>query len=65
MPRLEERGGCRVIVCRNSGLSKAGFPEAGKGEKTVARIAGVNIPTNKRVVIALAIHLWDRAKKGQ
>src|SRR5204862_138374 len=31
-------------------LSKAGRHE---GEHTVARIAGVNIPTNKRVVIAL------------
>ena len=31
----------------------------------MARIAGVNIPTNKRVVIALAIYPWHRADKGQ
>ena len=28
-------------------------PEPATGEKSVARIAGVNIPTNKRVLIAL------------
>jgi small subunit ribosomal protein S13 len=31
----------------------AGGPPAGKGVEAVARIAGVNIPTNKRVIIAL------------
>src|SRR5207344_1337795 len=36
------------------------------GEKTVARIAGVNIPTNKRVVIALQyIHGIGPRKAGE
>ena len=35
------------------------------GEKTVARIAGVNIPTNKRVVIALQYIHGIGQKKAQ
>jgi small subunit ribosomal protein S13 len=56
MPRPREWGGCRVTVWnprrweRLAGRSVC----AGNQERmTVARIAGVNIPTNKRVIIAL------------
>src|ERR1700723_2299093 len=55
-PRGTQGEGRRVRVCGN-------LPETAKnqlireglatGEKSVARIAGVNIPTNKRVLIAL------------
>src|SRR5262245_66421910 len=39
---------------------------AGKGETALARIAGVNIPTNKRVVVALQyIHGIGPAKAGE
>ena len=49
---------CRVIVCGrfSTGINvSAGRSQCGRqqGVNAVARIAGVNIPTNKRVVIAL------------
>jgi small subunit ribosomal protein S13 len=68
MPRPETGEGCRVIVCdkrsRLTGWAETDFGLTGddrpaissagsRRKKAVARIAGVNIPTNKRVVIAL------------
>ena len=45
--------GVRVIVCRTPFENRSAPTEPAQERKTVARIAGVNIPTNKRVVIAL------------
>jgi small subunit ribosomal protein S13 len=58
MPDPGNRGGCRVIVCNprsQTGSTRTGPPyrDPAAGVETVARIAGVNIPTNKRVLIAL------------
>src|SRR5215831_5374891 len=66
------RGGRRVGVyrvrcparSRRGDFSKAPA-RAGKGVAAVARIAGVNIPTNKRVVIALQYIHGIGAKKAQ
>jgi small subunit ribosomal protein S13 len=56
MPAPEWRGGRRVIAwnAQRNRQTTARLPTAGRNRSEVlARIAGVNIPTNKRVVIAL------------
>ena len=56
MPAPEWRGGRRVIAwsARRNRQTTAGLTTGGRNRSEVlARIAGVNIPTNKRVVIAL------------
>src|SRR5882757_5210436 len=56
-PKESEGDGRRVRVCGHTArISKKHGPVregSATGEKSVARIAGVNIPTNKRVLIAL------------
>jgi small subunit ribosomal protein S13 len=49
------KGHAQAKTKRDRAKGNGRFPEAGSatGEKLVARIAGVNIPTNKRVLIAL------------
>jgi small subunit ribosomal protein S13 len=64
------RGGRRVRVYRKPNdrrgeiFERAG-PAPATGAAVVARIAGVNIPTNKRVVIALQYIHGIGAKKAQ
>src|SRR5882672_592660 len=57
MPGPGGRGGCRVIVCapfvQRLERDWPDFLSPATGVMALARIAGVNIPTNKRVIIAL------------
>jgi small subunit ribosomal protein S13 len=56
MPRPDIQGeGRRVRVCGHLPEIARTWPvwRSATGEKSLARIAGVNIPTNKRVLIAL------------
>ena len=58
MPGPGGRGGCRVIVCapgcsNRNRIGRTDFSFPATGVIAVARIAGVNIPTNKRAIIAL------------
>src|SRR3954471_14169691 len=53
MPGPGGRGGCRVIVCHRMEDRRPLRSRRQQEWIAVARIAGVNIPTNKRVVIAL------------
>src|SRR5262245_36668114 len=53
MPGPGERGGCRVIVCDDMARIAGSRSDRLQERIHVARIAGVNIPTNKRVAIAL------------
>jgi small subunit ribosomal protein S13 len=62
----EEGAGSRFLRFpgrfRETGAKSAAFRQP-RGETSVARIAGVNIPTNKRVIIALQyIHGIGQAK---
>ena len=60
--KIVRRKGVVRVICKRNPRHKQ-RQEASEGGHSVARIAGVDLPTDKRIEIALDVHLRDRSAR--